>query len=56
MPPETLKCIGMLKVLHGIVLSFPFEMGQVFEEKTNGGKLLKLVYSQIVPVDIRMVL
>ncbi|KAJ2855141.1 hypothetical protein J3B02_002316, partial [Coemansia erecta] len=56
MPSETLKCIGILKVLHGIVLSFPFEMAQVLEEKTNGGKLLKLVHSQFIPLDIRLVL
>ncbi|KAJ2596552.1 hypothetical protein H4R99_004877 [Coemansia sp. RSA 1722] len=56
MAPEILRCIGVLRVLHGIVLSFPFEMGQVFGEKTNGGKLLKLVHSQAIPLDIRMVL
>ncbi|KAI8320412.1 hypothetical protein GQ54DRAFT_219687 [Martensiomyces pterosporus] len=47
------KSLSLLKVLHGIVWSFPRNMGLVFKELTTGAVLLKTVISPAVPITIR---
>ncbi|KAI9505877.1 hypothetical protein BX070DRAFT_250747 [Coemansia spiralis] len=56
MPNDVKRQIALLQVLHGIVLSFPFEMASMLGDRQNASRLHYCTVTKTVPTDIRMVL
>ncbi|KAJ1965819.1 hypothetical protein GGI12_000506 [Dipsacomyces acuminosporus] len=47
------KSISLLRVLHGIVWSFPKNMGVLLKKETIGALLLKTIVSPTIPITVR---